>query len=307
MEDTVYDVIVIGGGPAGLAAALYTARSRLMTLVIEKAIVGGELMNRDIIENYPGYPEGIYGPELGSKLVKQVKNLGVKIEIAEALGVEGAGDLRLVKTTEGNYLTRALLIATGTHHKRLGVPGEEEFLNRGVFYCATCDGPAYVERKVAVVGGGDSGVTEALFLSRIGAKVTLLEVLPSLTAQRLLQERVKADPAIEVRCGKRVERIVGDEEVREVEIVDVRTGQKEILAVEGVLVQIGLEPNTEFLGGLLKTDETRRIVVDRHMQTSMSLVFAAGDVRSESPGQIVTAMGDGATAAIAIQRALQAF
>lgn len=302
MEGSVYDFVVIGAGPAGLAAALYAGRANLSTVVIERATVGGELMSRDIIENYPGYPEGIYGPDLGSKLIKQVKNLGVKIDIADASGVEEAGELKVVKTSEGDYFAKAVLIATGAHHKKLGVPGEDEFLNRGVFYCATCDGPAYIERRVAVVGGGDSGVTEALFLSRIGVKVILLENLPSLTAQGLLQERAKKDPNIEIRCGTRVERILGDEEVKGVEVVDLKTGRTQVLEVDGVLVQIGLEPNTEPFGGLLKIDETGRIVVDANMQTSVPLVFAAGDVRSGSPGQIVTAMGDGATAAIAIQK-----
>lgn len=304
-NEVLYDVIVIGAGPAGLTAALYTGRARFNTLVLERAIIGGELMNRDIIENFPGFPEGVYGPDLGSKLVKQVKNLDVKIEIAEVTGIEVKDGYRIVKTKEGDYFGRAIVVATGAHHKKLNVEGEEEFLNRGVFYCATCDGPAFIQKKVAVVGGGDSGLTEALFLSRIGVKVLLVEQLPFLTAQKILQERAKSDPNIEIRCDSRIERILGEEELTGVEVFDIKKGKKEVLEVDGVLVQIGLEPNTEPFIGILNLDEKGRIRVNEKMETNLELVFACGDVRSNSPGQIITAMGDGATCAIEIQRRLQ--
>jgi len=305
-EEVLYDMVIVGSGPAGLSAALYAGRARLNTVILERAIIGGELMNRDMIENLPGYPEGIYGPDLASRLVKQVKNLGVKFEIAEVTGIETDGLCRIIETTEGRYWGKTILLACGAHHKTLGIPGEDRFANRGVFYCATCDGPAYAERKVAVVGGGDSGLTEALFLSKIGAKVIIMERLPHLPAQRVLQERVRLDPnVIEIRCNTEVEAIYGDEWVKAVEVLDVKTGRKEVLEVDGILIRIGLEPNTEPFKGKIDLDNLGRIRVDQRMETSMKGVFAAGDIRSGSAGQIVTAMGDGATAAIEIQRTLQ--
>lgn len=303
--EAIYDVIVIGAGPAGLTPALYAARARLNTLVIEKAIVGGELMNRDLIENYPGHPDGIYGPELGSKLTKQVTKLGAEIKIAEVieLGIEDC--YRTVRTSEGDYRGKAVIIAGGARYKKLGVPGEEEFLNRGVIYCATCDGPAYAERTVAVIGGGDSGITEALFLSKIASRVIVIEALPELTATSILQERASLDPKIETKCGMRIERIEGDEEVRAIRIVDLQTNESRVVEVDAVLAHVGLEPNTEYLRNTVPLDDEGRVIVNSWMETEVPLVFAAGDIRSGSPGQIVTATGDGATAAISAQRLLQ--
>jgi thioredoxin reductase (NADPH) len=303
--EAIYDIIVIGGGPAGLTSAIYAARARLNTLVIEKAIVGGELMNRDLIENYPGHPDGIYGPELGSKLTKQVTKLGVEIKFAEVMGLGIDDRYRNVTTSEGNYWGKAVIIAGGARYKKLGVRGEEEFHNRGVINCATCDGPAYAERIVAVAGGGDSGISEALFLSKMASKVIVVEALPALTATPILQERASMNPRIEVKCGVKIERIEGDGEVKAIRIVDLRTQESSVVKVDAVLVHVGLEPNTEYLKNTVTLDAEGRIIVNRWMETVIPQVFAAGDIRSDSPGQIVTAVGDGATAAISAQRALE--
>lgn len=303
MDARLYDVVIIGGGPAGLTAALYARRLGFSTAVVEKCAFGGELMNLDLIENMPGYPEGIYGPELGRKLTQQVQQLGADLILAEATGISVQDGMKICKTTEGDLISRALVVASGSRYKKLGVQGEEEFLHKGVFYCATCDGPAFIGKKVVVVGGGDSGVTEAIFMARIGVKVCIVEEKPVLTAQQYLREKV-FEHNIEVKCGRKVVRILGVEGVKAVEVVNMRDDSKEILETDGICVRIGLEPNTEFLSGNLELDDQGRVMVNFMMESSIPMVFAAGNVRSYSPGQIVTAMGDGVTAAMAIQKKL---
>ena len=301
----VYDVIIIGSGPAGLTAGLYTSRAKLTTLILEREVLGGELMNREMIENYPGYPDGVMGPELGSNMLQQVMNYGAKIELGEVTEVQVERDRRVVKTAQGEYRGRALIIAGGSHPRKLGVPGEQEFEYSGVFYCATCDGPGYMNKVVAVAGGGDSGMTEALFLSKMVAKVIILEFLPECTATKILQERAAADPKIEIRCGVKIEAIRGDGVVTAIDIVDVQSGQKSSLAVDGVLVHVGIEPNTDYLKGTVPLNDKGQVIVGERMETEIPGVFAAGDIRYNSPWQISTAVGDGATAALSLQRYLQ--
>ena len=298
MEE-IYDVIIIGAGSAGLTAGIYTSRARLKTLIIEKETLGGELMNRDMIENYPGYPDGIMGPELGTNIMTQAMNLGTELQLGAVEGIEIDGNHKLVKTPQGNYSARAVIIASGSHPKKLGIPGEEEFAYKGVFYCATCDGPGFANKAVAVAGGGNSGVTEALYMDRYASKVTVVELLPHLTADKILQERLLASPKTEVRCGVKIEAIRGDAEVKTVDLVEAETGQRIELEVNGILIHVGLEVNTEFLkGSVVPLNEKGQVLVDDNMETSVSGVFAAGDARHNSPMQISTAVGDGATAAI---------
>ncbi|MCK4788039.1 MAG: FAD-dependent oxidoreductase [Desulfobacteraceae bacterium] len=301
-----YDIIIIGSGPAGLTAGLYTNRSKLRTLIIEKEALGGELANRDLIENYPSYPDGILGPELSSRMVNQAVNYGTEIQLGEVEQVQIDGNRKVVKTSFGEFAGKAIIIAGGTHNKKLGVPGEEEFVDKGVFYCATCDGPRFADKVVAIVGGGDSGITEGLFLARLVSKVIIIEMLPQCTATKILQDRAFSNPKIEIKCGSKIEAITGDEWVKALDLLDIQTGKKSTLEVDGVLVHVGVEPNTDYLSGIVPLDSKGHILVNEKMETEIPGVFAAGDIRHNSPMQIATAVGDGATAALSASRFLMA-
>ena len=302
--DTGYEVIIVGAGPAGLTAGLYISRAGLRTLILDKGTLGGELMNRDLIENYPSYPDGILGPDLGSNMAQQAMNYGVEIQFAEAKQIEIVGDYKVVKTSAGNFRGRAVVIAGGAQPRKLGIPGEQQFADNGVIYCATCDGPRFADKVVAVTGGGDSGVTEALFLTRIVSKVMLIEVLPRLSATRILRERVSSNPKIEIKCGVRIEAIHGKEQVEAIEISDTQTGQRSLFTVDGILVHVGLEANIDYLKGTLPLNKRGQILVNQKMETEVAGIFAAGDVRHNSPMQVVTAVGDGATAALSLEKYL---
>lgn len=302
--DGIYDVLIIGAGPAGLTAGIYTSRSKLGTLIIEKEALGGELVNRDLIENYPGYPDGILGPELGSNMVNQAINYGAEIQLGEVEQIKIEGNHKVVKTPFEEYSGKAIIITGGAHNKKLGVSGEQEFADKGVFYCATCDGPRFVNKVVAVAGAGDSGITEGLFLARLVSKVIIIEMLPQCTATKILQDRAFSNPKIEVRCGSKIEIIIGDEQVKALDLLDIQTGERSTLQVDGILVHIGVEPNTDYLNGIVPLDRQGYILVNEKMETEIPGVFAAGDIRHNSAMQIATAVGDGATAAISAGRYL---
>jgi len=302
--DGIYDVLIIGAGPAGLTAGIYTSRSKLGTLIIEKEALGGELVNRDLIENYPGYPDGILGPELGSNMVNQAINYGAEIQLGEVEQIKIEGNHKVVKTPFEEYSGKAIIITGGAHNKKLGVSGEQEFADKGVFYCATCDGPRFANKVVAVAGAGDSGITEGLFLARLVSKVIIIEMLPQCTATKILQDRAFSNPKIEVRCGSKIETIIGDEQVKALDLLDIQTGERSTLQVDGILVHIGVEPNTDYLNGIVPLDRQGYILVNEKMETEIPGVFAAGDIRHNSAMQIATAVGDGATAAISAGRYL---
>ena len=301
----IYEVIIVGGGPAGLTAALYASRAKLSTLIIERETVGGELMNRDLIENYSGYPDGIAGPELGSNMTTQAMNHGAELEIGEVERIEIDGGYKVVKTSEGYYRAKTMILASGAHPKEMGVPGEKEFAEKGVFYCATCDGPYFAGKTVAVAGAGDSGLTEALFLARFASEIFVFELLPHITANKTLQEKVFANPKITVKCGYKIESIRGDDEVKEIDLLEVKTGQRSTLGAGGILVHVGLEPNTGYLKGSLTLSDRGQVPVNEVMETKTAGIFAAGDVRQNSPMQIATAVGDGATAALFLERYIE--
>lgn len=305
--DTTYDAIIIGAGPAGLTAGLYTSRAKLRTLILERESIGGELMNRDLIENYPGYPDGVSGPELGSKMIKQVMNYGAEIQIGDVERIELKSGYKTVKTSQGDYYGKAIITAGGAHPKKLGVTGEQEFADRGVFYCAACDGPRFADKVVAVAGGGDSGITEALFLARMVSKVIVVELMPHLTATKTLQERALSNSKIEIKCGVRVEAIRGDEQVKAIDLLAVQTGQRDVLEADGVLVHVGIEANTDYLKDALPLNEIGQVLVNDRMETEITGVFAAGDIRHHSPWQISTAVGDGATAALSLVKYLGSY
>jgi thioredoxin reductase (NADPH) len=299
-----YDVIVIGGGPAGLSAGIYASRGGLHTLLIEKGMFGGLIANADLVENYPGFPEGISGFEIGERMSQQAAKFGLETLSAEVTGVDLLKDVKTVSTGEGDLSARAVIIAAGAERKRLGVPGENAFLNRGVSYCATCDGALFKDRVVAVVGGGDSAVEEALFLTRFASKVIIIHRRHQLRASKTAQERALSHKKIEVLWDTVVEEIKGNKTVSGLIVRNVKTGGKSTLTVQGVFVYVGQSPNTGYLKGQIPLDDEGNIIIDDRMETKVKGVFAAGDIRINSSRQVITAAGDGATAAISAEKFL---
>jgi thioredoxin reductase (NADPH) len=299
-----WDCVIIGGGPAGLTAGLYLSRAKRRTLLLDKDTAGGYIRNIEMIENYPGFAGGISGAKLAAEMVGQAMKYGLQIENAEVTGLELFSGTRYVGCARGQgYTTNIVIFTGGSKNKKLGVPGEAELLGKGVFECALCDGGHFAGKVVAVCGGGDAGVTEALYMAKIAAKVIIIEAMPALTATAVLQDRVKAQAKIEVRCGMKVEAITGKDKVESIELTNGK--KKETLKTDGVLVHIGLEPNTGYLDGIVPLDDHGQIIINAKMETEVPYVLAAGDIRSGSPRQVVTAVGDGAIAAITAQRLLQ--
>lgn len=294
----VYDLIIIGGGPAGLTAYLYAARARLKTVLIEKLSPGGQVLVTDVVENYPGFPEPISGFELMDRFLAQVKKLGLESINGEVVRLEAEGERKKVVFSDGReLLAKAIIIATGARPNRLGVPGEEALVGKGVSYCATCDGPFFRGQEVAVVGGGNTAVQESLFLTKFAKRIHLIHRRDQLRAQKILQERALANEKIKFWWSCVVEEILGKDKVEGVKIRHLKTGKTEVLPVDGVFIFIGISPQSEFVEGFLKRDERGFIPTDCEMQTEVPGVFAAGDVRAKACRQIVTAAGDGATAA----------
>ena len=302
--DRAYDVIIIGGGPAGLSAGLYAARASLSTLLIEKGILGGQIANVEHVENYPGFPEGISGFQLGQAMHQQATKYGLETVAAEVTAIELGKKGKVVKTTEGEYLAKVLIMATGAEPNRLGVPGEERLLGHGVSYCATCDGPLFKDKIVAVIGGGDSAVEEGLTLTRFASRVILIHRRDQLRASKLFQQRAFANQKMEFLWDTVVEEIIGDDKVKGLSLRNVKTGEKSTLDASGVFIYVGLHPNTEFLRGLLRLDAQGHIVINEEMQTEIAGIFAAGDIRQNSPRQVITAAGDGATASLSAEKFL---
>lgn len=293
-----FDLIIIGGGPAGLSAAIYAGRARLKTLIIEKMVLGGQAATAFMIENYPGFPDGVAGQELARKMTEQVNKLGLPVFWGNVIGLKVNKNKPPAIQVDGRTFTaKAVIVAAGAENEKLDVPGEEEFRGRGVSYCATCDGAFYKNKNVIVVGGGNSAVEEALFLTRFAAKVTIVHRRDTLRADKILAERAKGHPKIYFFWHSTVEEIKGDKTVAEVILKDLLSGKKLIVPVDGVFVYIGSQPGTDFAKDAVKLDEKGYIITDDKMKTSAAGIFAAGDVRSKSLRQIVTAAADGAIAA----------
>jgi len=300
-----YDIIIIGGGPAGLTAGLYASRARLRTLMLENGLFGGQMTTTELIENYPGFPQGISGDELSRLMEEQAKRFGLETAGEEVIEVSLEGDLKSVKAVGRNYLCRALIICTGTEYRKLGVPGEEEFKGKGVSYCATCDGAFFQDSKIIVVGGGDSALTEALFLTKFVKELTIVHRRDALRATKIYQERAEANPKIKFLWNSVVQAIKGDSVVRSVSVRNVKTGETKEIEADGAFLFVGLVPRTQFLKGLIQLDENGYIVTNENCETSMKGIFAAGDCRRKILRQVSTSVGDGATAAFAAEKYLE--
>ncbi|MBI4322326.1 MAG: FAD-dependent oxidoreductase [Chloroflexi bacterium] len=298
-----YDVVIIGGGPAGLTAGLYLARGKHRTILLEKESLGGYIKNVDWIENYPGFSEGVSGARLATEMVSQAARYGLKLELAEVVGIELFSSTKWVECADGRgYTAKAIIVAAGSKHKELGVPGEKALRGRGVINCALCDGGQFAEKVVAVCGGGDTGVTEALYMSKLASKVVL--IASRLKASAILRDRALSNPKLEIHSGCRAVAIIGNGQVEGIELVEVESGRKETVKVDGVLVCAGLTPNTSFLRGIVPFDDQGQIVVGASMATEVPGIYAAGDVRCDSPRQVSAAVGDGTMAAVSAERFL---
>jgi len=295
-------VVIVGGGPAGLTAAIYGVRSGIELILIERGVPGGQVFIADRIENYPGFPEGISGPELSDRMKAQAERLGVKIIMDRVKSVAVAGDAKKLALESGEEITcDALIIATGSTPKKLGVPGESKLWGRGVSYCATCDGNFFRGQKVAVVGGGDSACQEATMLSHLASEVVIIHRRGTFRAQDYIVNCALAEPNVKSILDSVVEKIEGDDAVKSLALKNVKTGAASRLAVDGVFIFIGMHPITEFAQGIVELSEEGYIKAGEDTRTSVRGIFAAGDVRVKPARQIATAVGDGANAIRAVE------
>lgn len=301
----MYDLIIIGGGPAGLTAGLYMARARLDVALLEGLGPGGQILNTDWVENYPGFPEGISGFDLAEKMKTQAENFGLPIRNEEAVDLELTPEKKVVVTPSDRLEARTLILACGASPKKLGLEGEDIFMGKGVSYCATCDGPFYKDQEVAVIGGGDTAVEEAIFLTRFASKIHHVHRRDSLRAIKLLQDRAMAEEKIKFVWDTVPTKIFGENGVEGIELKNVKTAELSTRPVQGVFIFIGTQPNTDFLRGHVKLDENGFVTTDERMETSFPGVFAAGDIRSKPWRQIATAVGEGASASFSVEKFLE--
>ncbi len=300
----MYDVIIIGGGPAGLTAGLYTSRARLKSLLIEKAFTGGQVMTTEWIENYPGFEDGISGAELSQKMEKQAVKFGLEIAQGSVMKISSDEKVKKVILEDGKeYETKAIILATGSNPRPLKIEGEDEFRGRGVSYCATCDGAFFKGEKLVVIGGGDSAVEEGIFLTKFAEEVYIVHRRDQLRAAKVVQERAFENPKIKLIWDSVPEKIAGDASgVTSVHLKNVKTGEKSVIEAKGIFIYVGYNPNTEFLQDLAKLDDSKYILANDDLSTSAPGIFVAGDVRKKTLKQIATAVGDGATAAMTAEK-----
>ncbi len=301
----IYDVLIIGGGGAGLTAALYTSRAKLSTALLEKLTAGGQIALTDIVENYPGFPEGITGGEISKRMEDQAKRYGTEVLYEEVQGIEKKEKNFLVKTGNQTLQSRSLILATGASYRNLEVPGEKELTGRGVSYCATCDGAFFRDKELVVVGGGDSAMQEGIFLTRFATKLTVVHRRDKLRASPLLQERAKQNPKIKFIWDTVVTQVAGDKKVQGVKLKNLKTGQEQDFKTDGVFVFVGHDPNTGFLKGFVDLNEKGYVKTDLKLQTSVPGVFACGEVRAGAVQQLVSCCGEGCEAALACQAYLE--
>lgn len=301
----MYDLIIIGGGPAGLTAGLYMARARLDVALLEGLGPGGQILNTDWVENYPGFPEGISGFDLAEKMKTQAEKFGLPIRNEEAVDLELTPEKKVVVTPSDRLEARTLILACGASPKKLGLEGEDILTGKGISYCATCDGPFYKDQEVAVIGGGDTAVEEAIFLTRFASKIHHVHRRDSLRAIKLLQDRAMAEEKIKFVWDTVPTKIFGENGVEGIELKNVKTGALSTRPVQGVFIFIGTQPNTDFLRGHVNLDENGFVTTDERMATSFPGVFAAGDIRSKPWRQIATAVGEGAAASFSVEKFLE--
>ncbi|UCH51717.1 MAG: thioredoxin-disulfide reductase [Chloroflexota bacterium] len=299
-----HEVIIIGGGPAGLTAGLYASRAGLKTLLIERGIFGGQIVNASQVDNYPGFPEGISGFDLASLMHQQATKYGLETTNADVTAVK-SGNAYDIVTSEGNFEAQAVIIAAGSEYRKLGVPGEEKLVGRGVSYCATCDGFLFQNMDVAVIGGGDTAITDALELSQHASKVYIIHRRDQLRAGQFLQQQALAQPKVKPVWNSVVDEITGDNKVSGLKLRNVKTSETTNLQVAGVFVAIGNVPNSKCFADMVELDETGLIKTNESMATSAPGIFAAGDIRKNSPRQVSSAVGDGATAALSVFKYLR--
>lgn len=308
-DKKIYDVVMVGAGPAALTAAIYTTREDIETLLIEKGAIGGLAAITDWVDNYPGFPDGIAGLDLAEGLRKQAERFGAQIELGEVLAIHEDNDGKRLETTSGDIFARCVLIATGSDYKKLGITGEAEFYGRGVHYCATCDGAFYRDKRLVVVGGGNSAIQEAMFLTKYVTRIDLLVRGPALRASEVLQHELdKHKDKIFIHFNTTTDEVVGGEDGKVAKVIgtDVTKNEPVEFETDGVFVFIGLKPNTGFLASTpIELDEVGFIKTDEHLETNLKGVFAAGDVRSGATMQIASATGEGATAALKIREYLE--
>jgi thioredoxin reductase (NADPH) len=301
-DPSIHDVVIIGAGPAGLSAAIYAGRARLDTIVLEKAIPGGQILITDWIENYPGFPDGIAPFELMENFRKSAVKFGAQIitDAAKSIRRDADGKAWIVAGGKAEYRTRAILVTTGAQYRRLGLKNEGRLVGRGVSYCATCDGAFFRDSEIAMVGGGDTALMEAVFLTKFASTVHLIHRRDRLRGTKILQERVFENPKITLHWNSVVDEIVGSENVEGVVLRDIKNGDLTTLPLKGVFVSIGMDPTSDVVQGMLQLNERGEIVVDARMKASESGIFAAGDVIASTPHQVATAVGTGVHAAISI-------
>jgi thioredoxin reductase (NADPH) len=295
-----YGVIIIGAGPAGLAAAVYTGRAKLNTLVLEKGMPGGQILLTDLVENYPGFPDGAIPFELMDNFRKHAEKFGAEIGTDEVREIRKKDNLWSILGNRREYLTKAVIVATGSAYSKLGVPKEEELIGKGVSFCATCDAAFFKEKEVGVVGGGDNALTEALFLTKFCKKVTIIHRRDHFRAEKILQERAVANEKIEILWDTIVQEIQGGERFESILVKNVKTNKISQLKFDGLFISIGTDPNTDFVTGFLDLDERGKIKVGPSMTTSQPGIFAAGDVTNACPEQMAIAVGSGVIAALAV-------
>ena len=296
-DDRQYDVVIIGGGPAGLAAGVYAARGRRKTVLLEKGVVGGQIALTELVENYPGI-KSINGFDLAQEMLQQAESYGMETAYLEVNGIEQTGDLWTVHTSDGDYTTKAIIMTAGADYNKLCIPGEEELTGKGVSYCATCDAAFFKDMEAIVVGGGDAALEEAIFTTRYLKKVTIVHRRDELRGSAILQERAFANDKIDFRWNTIVTEVLGDGQVTGVKLKDVKTGEESEMAISAVFIFIGQHPNSDFMADLVPMDKGGHVIVDEWMRTPQPGLFVAGDVRQNSARQVASSVGDGVTAAI---------
>lgn len=308
-EKEIHDVVMVGAGPAALSAAIYTTREDIETVMYEKGVIGGLAAITDWVDNYPGFPEGISGLDLAENLRKQAERFGAEIRLGEVMGIEDQGSLKKLVTTDGDVYAKAVLLASGSDHRKLGVTGEDTYYGRGVHYCATCDGAFYRDKRLVVVGGGNSAVQESIFLTRFATKIDLLVRGDSLKASEILQRELveKHKEKITIHFNTTTDEICGaDNKLTHVMGTDTKTGEKVKIETDGVFVFVGLLPNTDFLHeSHVELDERNFIKSNNRLETNIPGIFVAGDVRTGSTLQIASATGEGASSALMIREYLE--